>query len=161
MSVRQGFAPSPAERTDSIQQMPRTTPPRKDKNNVPRLKRELPAAPKKEAERIAKVVADHVDLGRLLAIAQSAPALPDCLPPICPAPAAAADVARPAIGARQCSWKHAVERHPARFDGAPPLRSASSVRGGAALPRRAGSPAPRSGGSDLRAGRAGSGRGWV
>ncbi|MFG1431600.1 pseudouridine synthase [Xanthobacter sp. V2C-8] len=37
--------------------MPRTTPPRKDKNNVPRLKRELPAAPKKEAERIAKVVA--------------------------------------------------------------------------------------------------------
>ena len=49
-------------------------------------------------------------------------------------------VARPAIGARQCSWKHAVERHPARFDGAPPLRSASSVRVGAALPRRAGSP---------------------
>ncbi|MFG1436422.1 pseudouridine synthase, partial [Xanthobacter sediminis] len=37
--------------------MPRTTPPRKDKNNVPRLKRELPAAPKKEAERVAKVVA--------------------------------------------------------------------------------------------------------
>ncbi|MDQ0506268.1 pseudouridine synthase [Xanthobacter agilis] len=37
--------------------MPRTSPPRKDKNNVPRLKRELPAAPKKEAERVAKVVA--------------------------------------------------------------------------------------------------------
>ncbi|MFH3481003.1 pseudouridine synthase [Xanthobacter variabilis] len=37
--------------------MPRTTPPRKDKNKVPRLKRELPAAPKKEAERVAKVVA--------------------------------------------------------------------------------------------------------
>ncbi|MFG1480248.1 pseudouridine synthase [Xanthobacter sp. V4C-4] len=37
--------------------MPRTSPPRKDKNNVPRQKRELPAAPRKEAERIAKVVA--------------------------------------------------------------------------------------------------------
>ncbi|WP_454917773.1 pseudouridine synthase [Xanthobacter sediminis] len=37
--------------------MPRTSPPRKDKNNVPRLKRELPAAPRKEAERVAKVVA--------------------------------------------------------------------------------------------------------
>ncbi len=32
-------------------------PPRKDKNRVPRQKRELPVAPKKEAERIAKVVA--------------------------------------------------------------------------------------------------------
>ncbi|MFG1347077.1 pseudouridine synthase, partial [Xanthobacter autotrophicus DSM 431] len=37
--------------------MPRTSPPRKDKNRVPRQKRELPAAPPKEAERIAKVVA--------------------------------------------------------------------------------------------------------
>ena len=37
--------------------MPRTSPPRKDKNRVPRQKRELPAAPQKEAERVAKVVA--------------------------------------------------------------------------------------------------------
>ncbi|WP_244421708.1 pseudouridine synthase [Azorhizobium caulinodans] len=37
--------------------MPRTSPPRKDKNRVPRAKRELPAAAPKEAERIAKVIA--------------------------------------------------------------------------------------------------------
>ncbi len=37
--------------------MSRNLPPRKDKNRVPRQKRELPAAPKKDAERIAKVVA--------------------------------------------------------------------------------------------------------
>ncbi len=37
--------------------MPRMSPPRKDKNNVPRQKRELPAAVKKEAERVAKVIA--------------------------------------------------------------------------------------------------------
>lgn len=49
-------------------------------------------------------------------------------------------VARPAIWARQCSWKHAVEGHPARFEGAPPLRSASSVGEGAALQRGAGLP---------------------
>ncbi|MDI4658694.1 pseudouridine synthase [Xanthobacter autotrophicus] len=37
--------------------MPRTSPPRKDKNRVPRVKRELAPAAPKEAERIAKVVA--------------------------------------------------------------------------------------------------------
>ena len=37
--------------------MPRTSPPRKDKNRVPRIKRELTPAAPKEAERIAKVVA--------------------------------------------------------------------------------------------------------
>ncbi|MGQ3670838.1 pseudouridine synthase [Xanthobacter sp. TB0136] len=37
--------------------MSRNLPPRKDKNRVPRQKRELPPAPKKEAERVAKVVA--------------------------------------------------------------------------------------------------------
>ncbi|QRG06488.1 pseudouridine synthase [Xanthobacter dioxanivorans] len=37
--------------------MPRTSPPRKDKNRVPRQKRELPAATPKEGERVAKVVA--------------------------------------------------------------------------------------------------------
>ncbi|MCG5236047.1 pseudouridine synthase [Xanthobacter oligotrophicus] len=37
--------------------MPRTSPPRKDKNRVPRIKRELTPASPKEAERIAKVVA--------------------------------------------------------------------------------------------------------
>mgnify|MGYP001166043737 CR=1 FL=1 len=37
--------------------MPRTSPPRKDKNRVPREKREIPAAPKKDAERVAKVIA--------------------------------------------------------------------------------------------------------
>ena len=47
---------------------------------------------------IAKVVADHVDLERLLAIARSAPALPDSLPPVCSASAPAADAGQPAIG---------------------------------------------------------------
>ncbi|GGF60796.1 pseudouridine synthase [Azorhizobium oxalatiphilum] len=37
--------------------MPRTSPPRKDKNNVPRAKRALPRPAPKEAERIAKVIA--------------------------------------------------------------------------------------------------------
>ncbi|MEP9349946.1 pseudouridine synthase [Xanthobacter sp. KR7-225] len=37
--------------------MPRTTPPRKEKNRVPREKRALPAAPNKDAERVAKVIA--------------------------------------------------------------------------------------------------------
>jgi 23S rRNA pseudouridine2605 synthase len=37
--------------------MPRTTPPRKEKNRVPRDKRALPAAPAKDAERVAKVIA--------------------------------------------------------------------------------------------------------
>ncbi|WP_432715922.1 pseudouridine synthase, partial [Xanthobacter autotrophicus] len=37
--------------------MPRTSPPRKDKNRVPRIKRELTPAAPKEAERVAKVVA--------------------------------------------------------------------------------------------------------
>ncbi len=37
--------------------MPRTSPPRKDKNRVPRVKRALPEAAAKEAERIAKVIA--------------------------------------------------------------------------------------------------------
>ena len=37
--------------------MPRTSPPRKDKNKVPREKRALPPAPAKEAERVAKVIA--------------------------------------------------------------------------------------------------------
>ncbi|MFS8039089.1 pseudouridine synthase [Xanthobacter sp. AM11] len=37
--------------------MPRTSPPRKDKNRVPRQKRELTPAAPKEAERVAKVVA--------------------------------------------------------------------------------------------------------
>ncbi|MFG1242528.1 pseudouridine synthase [Xanthobacter sp. V7C-4] len=37
--------------------MPRTSPPRKDKNRVPRIRRELTPAAPKEAERIAKVVA--------------------------------------------------------------------------------------------------------
>jgi len=37
--------------------MPRNAPPRKDKNRVPRKERSLPAAPKKDAERVAKVIA--------------------------------------------------------------------------------------------------------
>lgn len=37
--------------------MHRTQPPRKDKNRVPRVKAALPAAPEKDAERVAKVIA--------------------------------------------------------------------------------------------------------
>ncbi|MGU3493608.1 pseudouridine synthase [Xanthobacteraceae bacterium A53D] len=37
--------------------MPRTSPPRKDKNNVPRAKRAIPRPAPKEAERVAKVIA--------------------------------------------------------------------------------------------------------
>jgi len=37
--------------------MPSKTPPRKDKNRVPRDKRALPVPPKKDAERVAKVIA--------------------------------------------------------------------------------------------------------
>ena len=49
--------PSSPENALAHSRMPRTSPPRKDKNRVPRQKRELPAAAPKEAERVAKVVA--------------------------------------------------------------------------------------------------------